>query len=327
MITASLGLAQVVTKADMPTTRLALTTGVVDGKIYAIGGGLASGVFPAVEEYDPATDTWTSKANMPTARFSLYASVVDGKIYAIGGMTETWKAFPTVEMYDPVADTWTTRADMATAGEFVSTSAANGKIYAIGGCVGAESLARVEEYDPASDTWTTKADMPTARGRGLSTSVVNGKIYAMGGMPSRTGSVVWPPCVSTVEEYDPATDTWSRKADMPTGRAYHSSCVVDGKIHVVGGQVYTDGYAMSTTVEQYDPATDAWTTRADMIPTPRSTPATSAVNGRIYVIGGALRANPPYEACPTVEEYSPGFAASGTSVEMATWGQVKCLFR
>ena len=321
---ASIALAQVVVKADMPTARYALSTSVVDGKIYAIGGGTMEGVFSIVEEYDPVADTWAKKADMPTARFTLSTSVVDGKIYAIGGLSKEWNQRPMVEMYDPVADTWTKKADMLTAGEFVSTSVVNGKLYAIGGCFGIVTLARLEEYDPATDTWSTKADMPTARGHGLSTSVVNGKIYAIGGS-SRTGSF-WTG-VSTVEEYDPATDTWSTKADMPTTRTYHSTSVVDGKIYVVGGQVYHDRFVMSPTVEEYDPATDTWTTRADMIPTPRSSLSTSVVDGKIYVIGGSLTSRNPYEACPTVEIYNPGVAASATSVEMATWGQIKSLLK
>jgi len=56
--------------------------------------------------------------------------------------------------------------------------------------------------------------MPTARVN-VSTSVVNGKIYAIGGSP---GYKQWYDGFTTVEEYDPETDTWSKKADMPTKR-------------------------------------------------------------------------------------------------------------
>jgi hypothetical protein len=66
------------------------------------GNGLS-----VVEEYDPATDTWTKKSDMPTARFALTSSAVNGKIYAIGGV-EAWagvnllgKLLSTVEEYTP----------------------------------------------------------------------------------------------------------------------------------------------------------------------------------------------------------------------------------
>jgi hypothetical protein len=94
------------TKADMPTARFCLSTSVVDGKIYAIGGDLRGGGTPnstsTVEEYDPVTNTWTTKADMLTARWGLSASVVNGKIYAIGGSAVAfpWAPVSTVEEYD-----------------------------------------------------------------------------------------------------------------------------------------------------------------------------------------------------------------------------------
>jgi len=55
-----------------------------------------------VEEYEPATDTWTRKTNMPTARCGLSTSVVDWKIYAIGGNVQywPWTATSTLEVYE-----------------------------------------------------------------------------------------------------------------------------------------------------------------------------------------------------------------------------------
>ncbi|MFC1718812.1 sigma-70 family RNA polymerase sigma factor [Candidatus Poribacteria bacterium] len=72
-------------KADMPTPRLGLSTTVMNGKIYAIGGGAPWNPLPTVEVYNPATDTWTKKPDMPTSRGELSACEVGGKIYAIGG--------------------------------------------------------------------------------------------------------------------------------------------------------------------------------------------------------------------------------------------------
>jgi hypothetical protein len=70
----------------MQTTRICTASGVVDGKIYAIGGGrdATGGYLATVEEYNPATDTWIQKADMSTTKMLLSTCVVDGKIYAIG---------------------------------------------------------------------------------------------------------------------------------------------------------------------------------------------------------------------------------------------------
>jgi len=288
-------------KADMPTARFVASSGVVDGKIYVIGGQPGKGMacLKTVEEYDPATDTWTKKANMPMVRGAGASSVVNGRIYVIGGGPFLYEApYSSVEEYDATTDTWTAKANMPTARSLLSSSVVDGKIYAIGGALTYEgtTLSRVEEYDPATDTWTRKADMPTARAC-LSTSAVNGKIYAIGG----TLSNPWYRGLSTVEEYDPATDTWTKKADMPTGRTYFSTSVLNGKIYAIGG--LTTGSNHLSPVEEYDPATDTWTRKADM-PTARSGLATSAVNGKIYAIGGWLDSN--YTGISTVEEYDTG---------------------
>jgi len=77
----------------------------VNSKIYAIGGSQPQS--KAVEEYDPATDTWTTKSPIPTARWGLTTGTVNGKIYAIGGgnVYPPTKCYRTVEEYDPVTDT------------------------------------------------------------------------------------------------------------------------------------------------------------------------------------------------------------------------------
>jgi len=291
-------------KADMPTARWHLSTSVVDGKIYAIGGVGGSN---KVEEYDPATDTWTKKADMPTARVFLASSAVDGKIYVIGG-ADRWPngtKLATVEEYDPATDTWTQKADMPAPRSALATSVVNGKIYAIGGHRGGVHISTVEEYDPATDTWTEKADMPTAR-QFVSTSVVDGKIYAMGGVPEITF-----PAFTTVEEYDPVTDTWTKRADMPAPRSPHTS-VVDGKIYGFGGSDRRGGSPFST-LFQYDPATDTWTVEDDMPVVMLGTRA-STVDGKIYVIGGTSASYPYNSRLSTVWEYDTGLTVSSPDI-------------
>jgi len=306
------------TKSDMPTARSALSTSVVNGKIYALGGETNAQPLSTVEEYDPATDTWTVKPNMPTARYALSTSVVNGKIYAIGGALNPNTSLPTVEEYDPATDTWTKKSDMPMAIQWLSTSAVNGKIYVIGGIAGGSTtLSTMEEYDPATDTWTKKTNMPTARGV-LSTSVVNGKIYAIGGWKGGAS-------LSIVEEYDPRTNTWTTKAHMPTRRQALSTSVVNGKIYTIGGG---RGVIPLSTVEEYDPATDTWTTKADMPMAKLISLSTSAVNGKIYAIGGSLT-DWPWTAVSTVEEYDTGFVPEESSSAgpkgklVKTWGEIK----
>jgi len=308
------------TKANILTERSGLSTCVVNGKIYVIGGvrvGYGSTI-ETVEEYNHETDTWTTKNNMPTPRSWFAACAVNGKIYVIGGGLQVLgTGLSTVDEYDPVADTWTNKTDMPTARFVLSACVVDGKIYAIGGKPGhgVTPLTTVEEYDPATDTWTTKTGMNKER-FGLSTCVVNGKIYAIGGSAATGGNH---PGLATVEEYDPVTDTWTTKTDMLSRRAYFSASAVNGKIYAIGGgrDLATSGLS---TVEEYDPAADTWTAKTDM-PTARFLLSTSAVNNKIYAIGGAVTSwssQPGWQACSTVEEYDP--LSDVTSLGNLSWG-------
>jgi N-acetylneuraminic acid mutarotase len=310
------------TKANMLTERSGHSTCVVNGKIYVIGGveDAESTTISTVEEYDPETDTWTTKTDMQTPRSWFGICTVNGKIYAIGGGTSVLGVgLSTVDEYDPVADTWTSKTAMPTARYVLSASVVNGKIYAIGGkpAHGVTPLTTVEEYDPEADTWTTKTGMNKER-FGLSTCVVNGKIYAIGGTAASDAPY---PGLVTVEEYDPATDTWTTKTGMPAIRAFFSASAVNGKIYAIGGgrDLHTSGLS---TVEEYDPTADSWTTKTNM-PTARFLLSTSAVNDKIYAIGGAVSSwssSPQWQGCSMLEEYDPA-SDQPTSVGNPSWGQ------
>jgi len=301
-------------RSPMPTARYGLSTSVVNGKIYAIGGRAGEQLYSIVEVYDPESDTWTRKADMSTSRYLHAASVVNGKIYIMGGAEGNIGPTKLVEEYNPATDTWKRRADLPTKRDRFSASVLNGKIYAISGFQSGSLVPTVDEYDPATDTWRRRASIQTARGT-LSTSVVDGKIYAIGG--SGTG---------IVEEYDPGTDTWTTKTDMSTARGGFSTSTVDGKIYAIGGTIWdntTETRTIFSTVEEYDPKKDTWTTMMDM-PTARFHFDSSVVEGRIYAIGGQPGPYPEVTSVVEVYQASPwGFAlypnpADGT-LHSGTW--------
>jgi N-acetylneuraminic acid mutarotase len=287
----------------MPTARIDLSTGVVNGKIYAIGGAssLTGTYYATVEEYDPATDTWTRKTDMPTARNGLAAAVTQDRIYVVGGEPSAQASLAALEEYDPATDTWATKADMPTKRTFHCACAVDGNVYVLGGVTaGVPGAVRnppaLDVYNPTTDTWTTAGTIPTPRA-GAGTCLVNGQIYLIGGV---IGSLHEPP-LRTVERYDPATDTWARRADMPTARMFLSTSVLHGEIYAIGGGVWNG--SIFSTVEKYDPTTDTWTKQADM-QGGRHSFATSAVNGKIYAIGGTQEWYPG-PGISTVVEHDP----------------------
>ena len=93
----------------MPTGRCGISTSLVNGKIYVIGGHPGSSPYTAlstVEAYNSLTDTWEIKSNMLVGRCGVSTSVVNGKIYAFGGYMDEWGGpmCVTVEEYDPSKD-------------------------------------------------------------------------------------------------------------------------------------------------------------------------------------------------------------------------------
>lgn len=272
------------TKAPMPTARQDPATAALDGKLY-VAGGVVGTYLNMLEVYDAASDAWTTRAPMPTARVGASAIAISGKIYVVGGNVRSdGLCTATLEIYDPVADNWTTRAAMPTPRCYLAAAAIDGKLYAVGGTANADSglgLSTLEVYDPVTDTWTTKASMPTARYI-LAGAAIDGKLYAVGGSdPAGIHQFV---TFSTLEAYDPATDTWTTKASMPTARQVLAAAATGGKLYAIGGFSYQDGHFESTT-ESYDPATDTWESKTSM-PTARGELGADVIDGKIYAIGG-----------------------------------------
>ena len=338
-------------KADLPTQRSSFDTCIVNGKIYAIGGGIegfGNLSVSTVEMYDPKTDIWERKADMPTPRSNASVSVVDGKIYAIGGTklkrfeidvliqgefrkVKQWevKELPTVEMYDPITDTWTQKTDMPTPRN-TGTCVVDGKIYAIGGVAFNNikkkkpwRLDTVEVYDPATDTWAKAKKMNHARD-GAAISVVDGKIYVMGGtgwpqLPNHPG-----PYLSSVEVFNPKTNQWRDIAEMSEPKSGHSASAIDGKIYVIGGGFRGNGlYIYLSTIEIYDTETDRWIQEQDM-PMSKLGHTAEVINGEIYFFGG--HSDGDEDPSVTVEAYNIAKAAqpvNPTGKLLKTWATIK----
>jgi N-acetylneuraminic acid mutarotase len=236
-------------KAPMHTRRVLAAAGAVNGTLYVMGGTDFIGhMFATVEAYDPVTDTWTSKAPMPAPRYGQAVAVVNGILYAIGGWDGFRGRVPDVWAYDPATDTWTAKAPMPTGRMSLAAGVVDGTVYAIGGEInGNKAIGTVEAYDPATDTWTTKAPMPTAR-LGLAAGVVNGIIYAVGG--ATEAGVNTHTFLSTVEAYDPATDSWATPPPMPTSRSFLGTGVIADTLYAAGGTIRNTGLA---TMEAFTP--------------------------------------------------------------------------
>jgi len=142
-------------------------SGVVNGKIYVIGGRTGHGFIlsatntDVVEEYDPASDMWSlPKERMPTAR-SGGASGSDGRrIYVAGGevtTTELVAAFRAVEAYDPVTNSWTTLPSMPMPRHGAAGAVIGNRFHLVSGMI--QSAGALTFLDPTLSTHTAMHDI------------------------------------------------------------------------------------------------------------------------------------------------------------------------
>jgi N-acetylneuraminic acid mutarotase len=268
-----------------------------------------------------APGKWVKLAPFPEPAEELYGAAAGGRVYVFGGLAPGWQPRALVYEYDPATDKWSKKKPMALPSHHVAVTELNGKIYAFGGFVpppaGPPAWVPIDnawEYDPGADAWKPLAPMLTRRGSPVA-AAVGGKIYVIGGATTHPGSsepAVHPArphrALSTVEEYDPATNTWRARSPMPTARNHAAVGVVNNKIYVIGGRIGAAFVSVSSptdVVEEYDPATDQWGAIRARMPTPRSAVAWGVYGGRIYVAGGEYQDDRLMAAFRALEAYDP----------------------
>ena len=153
------------------------------------------------------------------------------------------------------------------------TASLNGKIFAIGGR-GSSPLSTVEIYEPVTDSWSNGVSLPSAVEFGEAFAISQ-KIFLIGGLNASGQRLNQVLC------YDPSSNQWIAKANMPTARRDHKLVWFENRIWALGGWTSTS----SKKVESYDPHTDSWQTEASLT-TARQRPAAWVANGTIFVGGG-----------------------------------------
>lgn len=260
-------------KADLPESRVAASSSVVDGKIYVIGGGSATEYAEnQTFMYDPKTNEWTKKADMPTARAGAATVTVNDKIYVMGGRSLEGNV-NTVEVYDTKTDTWEKIDDLPFEMKIPAYSLYAGvignKIYVVGygGTLAHKRYENTYSYDLENRKWEKKQRFNYEVTAGTS-AVINDKLYIAGGTQALNRNVY---------EYNPVSGSWTAKKGGFSG-SYLSSVVYKGKMLVTGGVAG---------IKVYDPETETFSSLS--VPkTDYYKMAHSAVivDDTLYLIGG-----------------------------------------
>ena len=185
-----------------------------------------------------------------------------------------------VYAYSPTANAWTTLASLPAARYHAAAAVgADGRVFVFGGYSSSGTTSTAVAYNPTTNTWATIRSLTTARTGAAAVTAPNGNIYVFGGSTSDGGSTG----VTTVEIYNPTTDTYTAGPTMPVARALFGAAIgSDGRAYLVGG--YLSSYLTSVTAFTF-----ASSTYATVAPTnvPHSYfPLVSLADGRLLAIGG-----------------------------------------
>lgn len=281
----------------------------VGDKMYFIGGytNAYKSVSKRVDIYNIKTNTWSRGEDVPGAqthagattdgRYIYWAGGQYGALYSRQGTNEVWR-------YDTQEDEWSRYTNLPEVRFGGGLAYVDGTLVFFGGATADRNTASAKAWKldttASGADWVQVASMPRAADH-LGHAEVNGIVYAIGGEHDHGNSYVQH---SDVFAYDIETNTWSRKADMPTASSHFEGNVVGykGRLYVFAGQV--DAQLLTSQVRSYDPATNSWILHNSM-PEQRKGGGGWVHNDKFYYITGDAwkKGNPTYALVGSVKTW------------------------
>lgn len=237
-------------------------------------------------KYIPLENRWLQLKDFPGKARSYAATfVINGKGYITVG-DEGFLTFTDLWEYTPESDSWEKKADFP--GEGRSHPAfftLNNEGYVGCGDGTSGDYKDFYKYIPSTNTWKRIKDFAGPAHHHPAFFTINDKAYLCTGH-DRAGNKV----LNTNYEYDPVTDSWTKKANLPAvgrvgsiGFAINNTGIIGGGYDEVSThKYYRDFYA-------YNPTTDTWRSTVPPFPELNGTfAAVSAVIGNIAYAGTGM---------------------------------------
>ncbi len=151
-----------------------------------------------------------------------------------------------------------------------------------------EFVNEIDVFDPSLDSWTPLPKPPTQRIQPDMVLLDDGRVLVVGGQdtepPSPQDAIL--PFVGTAEIFNPETGEWQQAATMDQPLFRQTAVLLsDGRVLVVGGDMFDGTLTGSARAEIYDPATDTWIPTEDMGVERGRPNAVLLSDGRVLVTG------------------------------------------
>ena len=220
------------------------------------GGQNAGGTLASAEIYDMPSGRgalWFNARPLATGRgYHTATRLGNGKVLVAGGDDPAGGGYASTELFDPALNQWTS-GDHLAAGRYYHTATrlGNGKVLVAEGRDGTDYLTAAELYDRQANSWSAAGNLLPGRMSHTATLLGNGQMLVAGGL--NINEPLTTP--TSAKLYNPATNSGSAAADLPSGRRDHTATLLgNGQVLVAGG-LY--GVALSSAV-LYDRFTDVW---------------------------------------------------------------------
>lgn len=236
--------------------------------LYWLGGQVGPRVHPCTAScymLDLETLEWSEFVSFPRPMYGSTAQFFDGHIHVIGGAEADRKTTSAIHWSMPVkngkplADSWADEPEAPLEGTHRGSVILDDYLYLPGGQIGetppkdgnpdlydaafgSEAVfPDVARYSFKTKVWELIAPLPIQVSHNDCTVLAHdGKVLVVGGMELQDPETHEIFLTDAVQEYDPATNTWSRRGSL-VYRIKSMVCVIfQGRLYVFGGQKDTN---------------------------------------------------------------------------------------